>query len=102
MDVAGLVTGIAMLKCLGSSKSKIFWALRAPPDPTCITRQSRKIPLFFVPPDSSLVQTIMFNVTLFSTRFTKSVRYYDSKKEKQSPTTTSKWKKVVGGKIGSR
>ena len=44
---AVLVARIAMLKYLGNSKSKIFQALRAYPDPTLITLRLRKIRLFF-------------------------------------------------------
>lgn len=39
---------VAALKCLGSSKSKIFQALRGPQDPTCIARGLEN-PTFFVP-----------------------------------------------------
>ena len=44
---AVLDSRIAILKCLGSSKSKIFQALRIPPDFTCIALQPWKILLFF-------------------------------------------------------
>ena len=59
MDIDGyfravLVARIDMLKCLGSSKSKISQTLRAPPDPTCVTLRPKKFCWFFVPPDSCL------------------------------------------------
>ena len=81
---ARLVTRIA--ECFGRSKSKIFQGFAVPPDPTCITHQSRKILMFFfvvvVPSDSYLAQAIMSKFTSFSTPFTKPARYYNSKKEK--------------------
>lgn len=51
-----VVAGIALLKCLWSSEFKVFQALSAPPDPTCITLRPRKIPLLlFVPSNFYLI-----------------------------------------------
>ena len=44
---AVLYGGIAILKCLGSSKSKIFQTFRASPYPMCVTLWPQKILMFF-------------------------------------------------------
>ena len=45
--LAVLFARIALLKCLGSLKSKLFQAFRTPLDPMCITLWSQKILLIF-------------------------------------------------------